>query len=124
MCKIYTEKNEGCNHMTCTNCKYQWCWLCEGQYSYGHYDSGTCRGYQFTKADNLEEAKKKEVTFNYSNYNFNYNFNRGNAPNCCFTLHSIFPCCIHEVNRFYLNRVCKRYFFIFLKIPDNDVKSL
>ena len=31
-CQIYTEKNEGCNHMTCVSCKYQWCWLCEGQY--------------------------------------------------------------------------------------------
>ena len=54
-CQIYTEKNEGCNHMTCVNCNYQWCWLCEGQYNYGHYDSDKCAGYQFTHADNLEE---------------------------------------------------------------------
>ena len=58
-CKMYTEKNEGCNHMTCASCKYQWCWLCEGKYEYGHYDSGKCNGHQFTKADNLEEANKK-----------------------------------------------------------------
>ena len=58
-CKMYTEKNEGCNHMTCASCKYQWCWLCEGKYEYGHYDSGKCYGHQFTKADNLEEANKK-----------------------------------------------------------------
>ena len=57
-CKIFTEKNEGCNHMTCPSCKYQWCWLCLGKYSYGHYDRGECKGHQFTKADNLEEAKK------------------------------------------------------------------
>ena len=45
--------------MTCASCKYQWCWLCEGKYEYGHYDSGKCNGHQFTKADNLEEANKK-----------------------------------------------------------------
>ena len=42
-CQIYTEKNEGCNHMTCAECKYQWCWLCEGEYKYGHYGGeGPC----------------------------------------------------------------------------------
>ena len=65
-CKMYTEKNEGCNHMTCANCKYQWCWLCEGQYLYGHYDSGKCAGHQFTKADNLEEANKKKEIKKYN----------------------------------------------------------
>ena len=59
-CKMYTEKNEGCNHMTCASCKYQWCWLCEGQYEYGHYDSGKCEGHQFTNADNLEQVNKKK----------------------------------------------------------------
>ena len=43
-CQIYTEKNEGCNLMTCISCKYQYCWLCEGEYRYGHYDSGKCKG--------------------------------------------------------------------------------
>ena len=52
-CKIYTEKNEGCNHMTCISCRYQWCWLCEGEYRYNHYDSGKCKGLQFFKADKL-----------------------------------------------------------------------
>ena len=52
-CQMYTEKNEGCNHMTCISCKYQWCWLCEGEYKYGHYDSGKCNGLQFTRADSL-----------------------------------------------------------------------
>ena len=56
-CKMYTEKNEGCNHMTCAACKYQWCWICEKQYNYGHYDFGSCAGQQFTKANNLSEIK-------------------------------------------------------------------
>ena len=58
-CKIYTEKNEGCNHMTCTECKYQWCWLCEGKYEEGHFASGTCDGLQFAKINYLSEKKAK-----------------------------------------------------------------
>ena len=26
-CKFWTEKNLGCNHMTCPECKNEWCWL-------------------------------------------------------------------------------------------------
>ena len=56
-CQMYTEKNEGCNHMTCVSCKYQWCWLCEGEYNYNHYSSGRCKGQQFTRADNLKQIE-------------------------------------------------------------------
>jgi len=52
-CQIYTEKNKGCNHMTCVNCQYQWCWLCEGEYKYGHYDRGNCKGQQFLEFKDL-----------------------------------------------------------------------
>ena len=62
-CQMYTEKNEGCNHMTCVSCKYQWCWLCEGKYSYGHYDSGRCSGQQFTKANDIKEIEKRNDYF-------------------------------------------------------------
>jgi len=62
-CQMYTEKNEGCNHMTCVSCKYQWCWLCEGAYTYGHYDSGRCSGQQFTKADDIKEIEKRRDYF-------------------------------------------------------------
>ena len=77
-CQMYTEKNEGCNHMTCVCCKYEWCWICEKKYIYGHYDSGKCAGQQFTKADNLEEVEKNQ----------NY-----------FGLHRIFPCVFNPVGR-------------------------
>ena len=43
--------------MTCSNCKFQWCWLCEGEYIYGHYNQGKCKGFQFSKANNIEEAR-------------------------------------------------------------------
>ena len=62
-CQIYTEKNEGCNHMTCVSCKYQWCWLCEEQYQYDHYKSGKCKGHQFTKADYIKDLTKYKNAF-------------------------------------------------------------
>lgn len=30
-CKSPTEKNGGCNHMTCQSCAKDWCWLCVGK---------------------------------------------------------------------------------------------
>ena len=56
-CNMYTEKNEGCNHMTCAQCKYQWCWLCEREYEPRHYYIGKCKNLQFAKANFLSEAK-------------------------------------------------------------------
>ena len=107
-CKIFTEKNEGCNHMTCASCKYQWCWLCLGKYSYGHYDRGECKGHQFTKADNLKEAKKgKRAKYHY--------YREQNQHLCCFTLFTILPCFYHGFDHpFELFDLCERYIAIFV----------
>ena len=93
-CQMYTEKNEGCNHMTCVSCKYQWCWLCEGEYKYEHYKSGKCKGQQFTRADNLNEIEK------YRN---------------AFGLHKIFRCVYSQVNGpFNLDEyMCIKYLLMF-----------
>ena len=49
-CKYFIEKYEGCNHITCFNCKYQWCWLCNQKYEDGHYKmGGSCFGLQYSK---------------------------------------------------------------------------
>ena len=102
-CQMYTEKNEGCNHMTCASCKYQWCWLCEGQYIYGHYDSGKCAGHQFTKADSLAEANRK-------------------SPKCDCGLHKIFVHVFPPINRPFESEACfLDYLFIlgfwFFSVP-------
>ena len=48
-CGIITEKYEGCNHITCFKCEYQWCWLCNGKYDSSHFKEGKCKGLQYYK---------------------------------------------------------------------------
>ena len=43
-CKVPVEKNEGCQHMTCAMCRYQWCWICGEKYTHRHYDLTNFRG--------------------------------------------------------------------------------
>ena len=56
-CSVITEKITGCNHISCTKCNYQWCWLCNGEYDPEHYERGKCKGYQFFRPQNEEEIK-------------------------------------------------------------------
>ena len=56
-CSIITEKNNGCNHITCTKCGYQWCWLCNQEYNVNHFLGGKCKGFQFFQPKNEYEIK-------------------------------------------------------------------
>lgn len=73
-CKIWTEKNEGCNHMTCVECQYQWCWLCNGEYSSTHYYNGKCKGLQFYKPKTEEDIKITLEKNQNNNINNDYHF--------------------------------------------------
>ena len=49
-CGFGTQKIDGCNHMTCVKCRHNWCWLCRGKYSSGHFSSTNifgCPGGQY-----------------------------------------------------------------------------
>ncbi|CDW86144.1 ibr domain containing protein [Stylonychia lemnae] len=37
-CKIRIEKNDGCNHMTCIYCRFEFCWICGGMYAPDHFN--------------------------------------------------------------------------------------
>ena len=46
-CHILIYRNEGCNHIICKNCNYQFCWLCLRKYEPNHYEVGSCAGKAF-----------------------------------------------------------------------------
>ena len=48
-CKFFIEKNEGCNHITCLNCKYEFCWFCLSEYNRHHFKLGRCSGLQYSE---------------------------------------------------------------------------
>ena len=56
-CGIIIEKSEGCNHITCSKCNYQWCWLCNEKYTEEHFREGKCKGFQFFKPKNENDIK-------------------------------------------------------------------
>jgi hypothetical protein len=56
-CSIIIEKNGGCNHITCTKCGYQWCWLCKNECNLNHFKEGKCKGFQFFQPKNEYEIK-------------------------------------------------------------------
>ena len=53
-CQKHIEKNQGCNHMTCTGgCGHNFCWICMGDWA----DHGSSTG-GYYKCNKYEEAKK------------------------------------------------------------------
>jgi len=56
-CDIITEKIKGCNHITCSKCNYQWCWLCNGEYDRKHIYEGKCKGVNLFKPKDENENK-------------------------------------------------------------------
>lgn len=51
-CHVIIEKDEGCNHMECTYCLHEFCWLCLKPYEKGHYsvfNFAGCPGLEFSK---------------------------------------------------------------------------
>lgn len=50
-CKQLIEKNGGCNHMTCQNCKYEFCWYCGHEWSTHYGDPYGCISQVYSNAE-------------------------------------------------------------------------
>ncbi|TIA23431.1 hypothetical protein D6C80_00615 [Aureobasidium pullulans] len=50
-CRVPIQKNNGCDHMTCSRCAYNFCWICSADYipvlrSGSHHHNVGCRWYR------------------------------------------------------------------------------
>uniref|UniRef100_A0A671PND2 RBR-type E3 ubiquitin transferase n=1 Tax=Sinocyclocheilus anshuiensis TaxID=1608454 RepID=A0A671PND2_9TELE len=61
-CKSPIQKNEGCNHMQCAKCKYDFCWICMEEWK--KHSSSTGGYYRCTRYEAIQqvEEQSKEMT--------------------------------------------------------------
>ncbi|XP_052236052.1 ankyrin repeat and IBR domain-containing protein 1-like [Dreissena polymorpha] len=62
-CKSPIQKNEGCNHMKCSKCKHDFCWVCLDQWKRHNSSTGgyfKCNRYEVSKK--VEDTTKMSIT--------------------------------------------------------------
>lgn len=64
-CQTPIERTQGCNHMTCQICRYEFCYIC-GQEWIGHDDYYICSNYSF----NYRLSRSSTVNYFYEDLSF------------------------------------------------------
>jgi ariadne-1 len=72
-CNTRIEKNQGCNHMSCQQCKWEFCWICMGSWAEHGANTGgyyKCNRYDPLKTDTDQsaEARAKRELDRYLHY--------------------------------------------------------
>ncbi|KAL4426926.1 hypothetical protein ABPG74_012926 [Tetrahymena malaccensis] len=85
-CFSSIEKNQGCSHMICFCCKYEFCWECLDKYVYGHL----CNKKQNQDISNLISLKKQKYYQKYiqsSEFAFNL---KSQISRCLYFQHLLY----------------------------------
>jgi len=75
-CLVRIEKNKACNHMKCTNCGHDFCWLCKGEWkSHGSntggyyvcskYDEEVSKGSLSSEEKSIQDNQRLLQKYNY-----------------------------------------------------------
>eukprot|EP00906_Rhabdomonas_costata_P024337 RCo035000 len=70
-CQSPIEKNDGCNHMTCSKCRHEFCWICLGTWSQHGSSWYKCNLYDPSKKEE-EEKTRGEARKELQRYVFYY----------------------------------------------------
>ena len=64
-CHVRIEKNNGCSHMTCKQCRHEFCWICLGDWKThsqcNRFDSNATHGKDRELARNLHYIKRYQI---------------------------------------------------------------
>ena len=63
-CKTSIDKNGGCMHMTCRNCKHNFCWLCLGDYANHGKETGKGLCGSYADVEKAGRASKSDIDKN------------------------------------------------------------
>ena len=62
-CKARIEKNGGCNHMTCSVCHYEFCWICGREWNSHKGPKYFCKDYQGIDTTGIPENDVRNVRY-------------------------------------------------------------